>query len=187
MRSVTATRKASGTANRQAGDERDQYVPDHVRADLVDQHVGDPAEPGPVGLREQQHRAALQPGQVGQEIDGEHSHRQGGGQRGEHAPADSERTAAEPGRQAVEQLVELAGQVVPVADLAEAGRAVLLDGEIVGEVFHQGMELIGHGRDHRLQEGGDHSQRHQDNHHDGYPAEDMPAAQRAYRGIQADR
>jgi hypothetical protein len=62
-RSNSATAKASGTANgtpstvsaanvaRPATMEIRMF-PDHVRADFLDYHVGDPAEPGAVSPRE---------------------------------------------------------------------------------------------------------------------------------------
>jgi hypothetical protein len=42
--------------------------PVNVRADLVDEHIGDPVGLGAVRPREQQDRAAAQPGQVGHEV-----------------------------------------------------------------------------------------------------------------------
>ena len=154
---------------------------------MFDHHAGDPGEPVPVRPREKQHRAALQPGQVGQEIDGEHRHQHGRCQRRERAPGEADRAAAELTGQAGEQRIGLGGEMEPVGDLAEAGRTVLEVRHIVREVAHHGLELIHQGRDHRLQECGGQAERHQDDHQDRDPPLDTPAHQHADGGVQADR
>ena len=89
------------------------------------------------------------------------------------ALGEPEQAAAEPDRQA--------GEVVPVSPNGLAGW------HVVGEGLHHGLELVGHGRDHRLQEGGDKAERYQNDHQDGQSPTDMPAHQHADSGVQADR
>ena len=171
----------------QPGGQRDQQVADHVGADLVHHHVGDAAGLRAAGLREQPHRIVPQPGHVGHEVDGEHHHRQRVEQRAEQAADEPQRAAAQLAGQAREQVLDLAGQVVAVGQLAETGRTVGQARDVTGKIVHQGLELVDHRRDDRDQERRRQAARDQEDDQHGQAAAHAPAGQHADRRVQADR
>ena len=81
---------------RDAGDQRDHDVADHVSADLVDHHVT-PSLPGAgAAVGNSRTSARAQPGQVGHEVDREHDDQQRGQQRTEEPLPERERVALDP-------------------------------------------------------------------------------------------
>src|SRR4029453_605751 len=104
--------RGQGDPGHDPAHQADGQPADHVGADLVDHDVDHGAVPGPPVDGEEADHAPAEPGQVEQEVDGEHQHGQHRDQAAEDPAGEPEGAAGQAPRQLADHAFQALAEVV---------------------------------------------------------------------------
>ena len=168
-------------------DPRRDQVPEHEPADLGEHLVAQDDRPGPAAVRDHPVDQPADPGQVVEEVHGQHEDGQGLRGRGEDELPGTEQPAEHSGTPVLGQRRgEPVLEVVLLVEPADRGAAVLQQAQVVRQLVGEGRALADQWRD-RGGEEAEHGQHHAERDDGDRRPAGQPPGQPPDRRVQPDR